>query len=159
MRGTITIDRILESHIIMAKADVSTRAPRGTKPVVQAFFSAVDAIPEASRSAVTKAALLMIRDEMKVQRDKMKATAVKVKAAAAKAKAATPKPAKAPKAAAPKAPPAKAAKPVKAKRTPKAKMPEVMEEMAPEPAPVEAAPEPAPVKRRGRKPAETPVAA
>ena len=89
MQRTITNDRFLESHTIMAKADTTTRAPRGTKPVTQAFFTALDAIPEAIRPAVFKAALVMIRDEMKMQKEKTKATAVKVKAAAAKEKAKT----------------------------------------------------------------------
>ncbi len=89
MRHTITNDRFLESHTVMAKADTTPRAPRGTKPVAQAFFAALDSIPEATRSAVSKAALAMIRDEMKVQKEKVKATAVKVKAAAAKEKANT----------------------------------------------------------------------
>ncbi len=61
----------------------STRAPRGSKPVSQAFFAALDAVPEASRSAVAKAAQVMIRDELKVRREKVKAMAVKKKAGAA----------------------------------------------------------------------------
>ena len=39
----------------------SARSPRGTKPVSQAFFTALDAVPEAARSAVAKAAQVMIR--------------------------------------------------------------------------------------------------
>jgi hypothetical protein len=57
-----------------------TRAPRGTKPVSQAFFTALDAIPVASRAAVAKAAQVMIRDELKTRQSKMKATAAKEKA-------------------------------------------------------------------------------
>ncbi len=35
----------------MLKADTTpTRAPRGTKPVIQAFFTALDAVPEAIRA-------------------------------------------------------------------------------------------------------------
>ena len=56
-----------------------TRAPRGTKPVSQAFFAALAAIPEAARSAVARAALVMIRDELKTQREKAKTTAAKAK--------------------------------------------------------------------------------
>ncbi len=94
----------------MAKADSSTpstRSPRGTKPVSQAFFAALDAIPDASRAAVARAAQIMIRDELKLRRDKMKAAAAKEKARksapakitkAAKAKKAPePAPATAPK--------------------------------------------------------------
>jgi hypothetical protein len=65
----------------MAKAEtVSSRLPRGTKPVSQAFFTALEAVPEASRIAVAKAAYAMIREEMKAQRDKLKARAAKEKA-------------------------------------------------------------------------------
>ncbi len=77
----------------MLKAETtSTRAPRGTKPVSQAFFTALDAVPEASRAAVAKAAQVMIRDELKTRREKMKAAAVKEKARA-KSSAAMPEPA------------------------------------------------------------------
>ncbi len=58
----------------------STRAPRGSKPVSQAFFAALDAVPEASRPAVAKAAQAMIRDELKLRREKVKAATVKKKA-------------------------------------------------------------------------------
>lgn len=65
----------------MAKAETTTaRAPRGTKPVSQAFFTALEAIPEASRAAVAKAAQAMIRDQIKAQREKAKAAAAKEKA-------------------------------------------------------------------------------
>jgi hypothetical protein len=65
----------------MAKAEtVSSRLPRGTKPVSQAFFTALEAVPEASRIAVAKAAYAMIRDGMKAQRDKLKARAAREKA-------------------------------------------------------------------------------
>jgi len=67
----------------MANEDTTTskaRAPRGTKPVTQAFFAALDSVPEASRSAVAKAAQMMIRDELKNRRDKLKAAAAKEKA-------------------------------------------------------------------------------
>ena len=81
--------------IEMAKAAVDTttkaRSPRGAKPVSQAFFTALETIPEASRAAVAKAAQAMIRDEMKVQREKLKAAAFKAKES--KKVAATKKPA------------------------------------------------------------------
>ena len=50
----------------------STRLPRGTKSVAQAFLAALDALPEVSRSAVAKAAQAMIRDELKARRDKQR---------------------------------------------------------------------------------------
>ena len=67
----------------MAKTEATTstaRAPRGTKPVAQAFLAALDSVPEATRSAVAKAAQEMIRDELKNRRDKLKAAAAKDKA-------------------------------------------------------------------------------
>ena len=65
----------------MLKAETtSNRAPRGTKPVSQAFFTALDAVPEASRAAVAKAAQAMIRDELKGRKEKLKVTAAKEKA-------------------------------------------------------------------------------
>lgn len=65
----------------MAKAEtMSTRSPRGTKPVSQAFFAALESIPTASRAAVAKAAQAMIRDELKSKRDTAKVTAAKQKA-------------------------------------------------------------------------------
>ncbi len=67
----------------MAVTDASkTRAPRGAKPVSQAFLGALDSLPEASRAAVAKAALAMVRDKMKIDRDKAKAATAKDKAAA-----------------------------------------------------------------------------
>ena len=140
MRHTITNDRFLESHTIMAKAETATRAPRGTKPVAQAFFTALDTIPEATRVAVSKAALVMIRDEMKVAKEKVKATAVKAKAAAAKekTKAATAKPATAKPVATKAATPVVKKAPVKAAKAPKTNGA-------------------APAKRRARKPAEVPA--
>ena len=76
----------------MAKADtVSARTPRGTKPVSQAFFAALDTVPDVQRAAVARAAQLMIRDELKLRRDRMKAAAAKEKARAPARKAAAPK--------------------------------------------------------------------
>ena len=142
----------------MLKASATAnRAPRGTKPVSQAFFSALESIPDASRAAVGKAALAMIRDEMKMRKEKLKAAAAKDKAravAAAPAKAAPAKaaPAKQPaaKATNAKATNAKAsgAKSVPAKRSAKAPTPDE----AP-PAPAALANGAAQPKRRGRKPA------
>lgn len=57
------------------------RLPRGTKPVIQAFFEALDAIPESLRADVATAAHAGIRDEIKAQREKAKLA--KTKAAAA----------------------------------------------------------------------------
>ncbi len=62
---------------IMAKAETaSTRLPRGTKPVAQAFLAALDSVPEMSRAAVAKAAQAMIRDELKARREKERANRV-----------------------------------------------------------------------------------
>lgn len=119
----------------MLKAETtSSRAPRGTKPVSQAFFTALEAIPDASRAAVAKAAIVMIRDEMKARKDKLKLAAAKEKAR---------KP----------APPAKVTKSKKAAPAPKAaasKTPEVAKANGAEPVA-------APVKRRPRKPVDAPT--
>jgi hypothetical protein len=125
---------------MLKAAPTATRAPRGTKPVSQAFFSALETIPEASRVAVGKAAMAMIRDEMKTRRDKMKVAAAKEKEKARSAMPEKPAPVK--------AAPAKAAPKKRVMKT----------------APVEKVVEPvvngaAAPKRRGRKPAsETPSA-
>jgi hypothetical protein len=65
------------------KDDPRARAPRGTKNLTQAFFEALDGIPESQQKAVAAAAVAGIRDELKAQR-------VKAKEAASKAKAKTP---------------------------------------------------------------------
>jgi hypothetical protein len=65
----------------MATATTSARAPRGTKVLTQAFFSAADEIPEPHRAAVIKAALVAIREEMKVAREKASAAKAKAKSA------------------------------------------------------------------------------
>ncbi len=128
----------------MLKAETTAvRAPRGTKPVSQAFFTALESIPEASRSAVAKAAQVMIRDELKTRREKLKIAAAKEKArqpVAAKATAAKP--------AASKASPAKPA----AKKRAAPKRP--AEVAAPEMAEETSEPEP---KRRGRKSSAAPA--
>ncbi len=117
----------------MAKAETTTaRSPRGAKPVSQAFFTALETIPEASRVAVAKAAQALIRDQMKTQREKAKVAAGKEKATAAKDRARKPV----------------AEKPMAAKSTPKAK---AASEAKP-------APKATPAKRRPRKPAEVPAA-
>src|SRR5690349_15803586 len=78
--GCLTVTR-RRSRMAKAEAAASTtRAPRGTKPVAQAFLAALDAVPEPARSAVAKAAQAMIRDELKNRRDKLKAAAAKQKA-------------------------------------------------------------------------------
>jgi hypothetical protein len=65
----------------MAKAEITaTRAPRGAKPVSQAFFTALESLPEASRTAVAQAAQATIRDGLKARREKVKAAAIKEKA-------------------------------------------------------------------------------
>jgi hypothetical protein len=56
----------------MAKAATSSRAPRGTKVLTQAFFSAAEEIPEGQRDAVVKAAFVAIRDTLKEAREKAK---------------------------------------------------------------------------------------
>lgn len=48
------------------------RLPRGTKPVIQAFFDALEAIPDTSRAEVAKAAHAGIRDALKAEREKAK---------------------------------------------------------------------------------------
>src|SRR4051794_2644484 len=67
----------------MAKAQTNAatgRAPRGTKPVAEAFLTALESVPEDARAAGAKAAQGMIRDELKNRRDKLKAAAAKDKA-------------------------------------------------------------------------------
>lgn len=66
------------------KATASARAPRGTKILTQAFFSAADEIPESSRGAVVKAALASIRDALKADREKARDAKTKAKAKAGK---------------------------------------------------------------------------
>ena len=46
------------------KEDARTRAPRGTKNVTQAFFTALDAVPDNQQAAVAAAAVAGIRDEV-----------------------------------------------------------------------------------------------
>jgi hypothetical protein len=70
------------------KATATSRAPRGTKTLTQAFFSAADSVPEAQRAAVVKAALAAIRDELRNTRDKAKIAKAKARAKSAKRPAA-----------------------------------------------------------------------
>ena len=53
----------------MAKTKVSaTRAPRGSRVVTKAFFTALDDVREAQQESVARAAQIMIRDELKARR-------------------------------------------------------------------------------------------
>jgi hypothetical protein len=70
-------------------ATTTTRAPRGTKIVAEAFFAACNEIPEPQRADVTKAALTLIRDRLKDAREKAKLIRDKQKAAGKKAAAPT----------------------------------------------------------------------
>src|SRR5690242_3859067 len=73
------------------------RLPRGTKPVIQAFFDALDAIPEASRAAVAKAAQAGIRDALKAEREQAKQERARERSAGARvSKAGTARPAAGP---------------------------------------------------------------
>jgi hypothetical protein len=56
----------------MVNATETTRAPRGAKVLAQAFFSAAGEIPEDRRAAVVKAALGLIREQIKKVREKAK---------------------------------------------------------------------------------------
>jgi len=53
--------------------DPASRAPRGTRMVAQGFFQAVEEIPEDRRADVVKAALSLIRDQIKEAREKARA--------------------------------------------------------------------------------------
>jgi hypothetical protein len=59
----------------MARTNTATtRAPRGTRIVAKAFLSAADKIPQARRDEVVKAALSLIREEIKTGKAKTKTT-------------------------------------------------------------------------------------
>ena len=59
----------------MANAETqSARLPRGTRPVAKAFFDALDAVADAQKAAVARAAQILIRDELRTRREKGKAT-------------------------------------------------------------------------------------
>ena len=66
------------------KETVATRAPRGTKTLTQAFFSAADGIPESQRGPVIKAALGAIRGQLKDDREKVKIAKAKATVKATK---------------------------------------------------------------------------
>jgi len=70
------------------KATSAIRAPRGTKTLKQAFFSAADSVPEAQRGAVVKAALAAIRDELRAGKERARIAKGKLKAKTAKPTAA-----------------------------------------------------------------------
>ena len=114
-------DRFNKDNDTMAiKAAATTRAPRGTKTLTQAFFDAADGIPVAQRGAVVKAALAAIRDQLKDDREKAKVAKDKAKVKAGKT-ASVGKP----KIAGPatKKPPVSASKGKKAKAKPGRKVP------------------------------------
>ena len=87
----------------------AARSPRGAKPVTKAFFTALDAVPDAMRSAVARAAQTMIRDQLKLRRDKLREAAAKEKAR--RPAAAKPAPARATKAEVPAKPKRRTRKP------------------------------------------------
>ncbi len=98
------------------KEDARTRAPRGTKNVTQAFFDALEGVPENQQDAVISAALAGIRDEVKTRRLKRREAAVKARAkTVARKKAPATRAAKAPAA---KRAPAAASKPTATKKAP-----------------------------------------
>jgi hypothetical protein len=82
MHGMVTRDRNKGTDTMLKAKSASTRAPRGSKTVSQAFFTALEDVPEASRAVVSKAAHAMIRDELKAMREKAKVAAAKIKARA-----------------------------------------------------------------------------
>ena len=129
------------------KEDARTRAPRGTKNVTQAFFEALDGIPENQQAAVATAALVGIRDEVKARRLKGKEAAARAKAKApAKTKAsartkATPA-RKAKKAAPARRAPAAVSKPDAAKKAPARK--KAVAKVAKRKSPSQSAPPPSP---------------
>ena len=73
----------------MAKATSATRAPHGTKILAKAFFTAADEVPEPQRADVIKAALALIREELKTRREKAAVAKAKAKEKGGKAPATT----------------------------------------------------------------------
>ena len=55
-----------------------TRAPRGTKTLTRAFFSALAEIPEDRRDSVAKAAQSAIREELQARRVKQSGKSARV---------------------------------------------------------------------------------
>jgi hypothetical protein len=68
----------------MAKQAGATRAPRGTKILIKAFFDAADQVPEPQRAEVVKAALGGIREQIAAMRAKQKAAKLKARGTTAK---------------------------------------------------------------------------
>ncbi len=64
--------------------DKRSRAPRGSRPVTQAFLTALEAVPDTSRASVAKAAMSMIKDVLKTQKPVRTPAAAKAKKASAK---------------------------------------------------------------------------
>jgi hypothetical protein len=137
------------------KEDIRTRSPRGTKTVTQAFFEALDAIPDGQQKAVATAALASIRGDLKARRLKAKDTAARAKARApAKAKTAAKGKTAASKGT--KAAPATKRAPLKARKVVAAKKAPVRS--APTPKAPEAKPTAAKaVRRKPTRPVETPT--
>jgi hypothetical protein len=67
--------------------DKRSRAPRGSRPVTQAFLTALEAVPETSRASVAKAAMSMIKEMLKLQKPARMPAAAKAKKARAKSAA------------------------------------------------------------------------
>lgn len=101
----------------MAKSTALSRAPRGTKILAKAFFSAAEEIPEPQRDAVIKAAFAAIRDELKIMREKAVVAKAKAKDKAAKTTGVTKVAAETPK----KTTAAKSPRPAKQARKPASK--------------------------------------
>jgi hypothetical protein len=68
----------------VAKQADATRAPRGTKTLIKAFFDAADQIPEPQRAEVVKAALGGIREQIAAMREKQKAAKLNARGTTAK---------------------------------------------------------------------------
>ncbi len=69
----------------------ATRALRGTKTLTRAFFEAADTIPADRRTAVMNAALISIRNDIKMAREKARSAKTKLPATAPKKSSAAPK--------------------------------------------------------------------
>lgn len=66
----------------MAKAETQlSRLPRGTKPVAKAFFDALDNVSEAQQATVARAAMTLIRDELKLRQAKARSATAEMRAA------------------------------------------------------------------------------
>jgi hypothetical protein len=118
----------------MVKTSSATRVPRGTKILTKAFFAAADEIPEPQRAEVIKAALSLIRDELKAAREKVAVAKAKAKEKAGKTPASPPRKSagvtKAPSKIQKKSAPVQAKEP--AKRVSKAAAPKSAEKTAPD---------------------------